>query len=247
MKGLLFDRITIVAAMEGEMGFLRHAMDPPNQSRDRCVSGKIGSKSVSLLRSGVGPENTSRRLAETSQSPQCVLSIGCAGALAPDISIGDAVISNRIVDVAAEGGPYAPSPNLATIASECCRDLGIPFHLGGTVTTPDVAATVEAKQNLAAKHGAIAVDMETAQVAAWTKKIGVPLLAIRTISDMANDRIPPEIREIVDQKGTLRPAKAIAVFARKPKILSEAIRLKRNLDSSLKVLERIMPALLGRI
>ena len=247
MKGPSFDRIAIVAAMEGEISFLRRAMDPPSQSKEKCVAGTIGSKSVTLLRSGIGPANTARRLAETTQKPQCVLSIGCAGALAPGIGIGDAVISDRIVDDTAEGRPYATSPRLVAIASECCRDLGIPFHLGGTVTTSEVAATVAAKRDLAARHRVIAVDMETAQVAVWAQKMGAPMLALRTISDMATDQIPPEIRAIVNQKGKLRPAKAIAVFARKPKVLSEAIRLKRNLDGSLQVLERIVSALLGRI
>lgn len=233
--------------MEGEIGFLRRAMDPPDQSTDRCVSGTIGSKSVMLVRGGVGPERTARRLAETSQHAQCVFSIGCAGALAPGIKVGDAVISDRIVDDAAAGGPYVPSAELAMVAGECCRELGIPFHLGGTVTTPEVAATVEAKQQLAARHHAIAVDMETAQVAAWAARIGVPLLAIRTISDAAHTMIPPEIGQIVDRKGKLRPARAIAVIARKPKVLSEALRLKRNLDTSLEVLAKIVPVLLGRI
>jgi adenosylhomocysteine nucleosidase len=247
MEGPPFDRIAIVAAMEGEIGFLRRAMEPPDHGKEKVVAGTIGSKSITLLRSGVGPASTARRLAEASHTPQCVLSIGCAGALAPGIGIGDAVIPDRIVDATAQGGPYTASPKLVAIASECCRDLGIPFHLGGTVTTSEVAATVEAKQRLASRHKAIAVDMETAKVAEWAQRIGAPLLTLRTISDGAADRIPPEIGMIVNQKGKLRPAKAIAVFARKPKILSEAIRLKKNLDSSLQNLETIVSALLNRI
>ena len=235
--------------MEGELSFLRHAMSPPDRSREKCVVGKIGSKSVTVMRSGVGPLSTARRLAEISEPGEfeCVLSIGCAGALSPDLKIGDVVISERIVDDTSDGTSYAPSTELVNIAKNCCGECGFPFHSGTTVSTSEVAATVEAKKELAAKCGAVAVDMETAQVVAWADNLGTPMLALRTISDTSIDRIPPGIGAIVDQKGKLRPARAVSLFARKPGLVFEAARLKRNMDNSLKTLEKVVLALLDRI
>jgi adenosylhomocysteine nucleosidase len=236
--------------MEGEMSFLRRAMTPPDKSRDIFVVGKIGRKTVMLVKSGVGPASATKRLAETKypQTPQCVLSIGCAGALSPELAVGDTVIAQKIVDDADDDESFAPEPELTAIAAACCEQLGFPFHSGTTVSAPEVAATVEAKQRLAAKHGAIAVDMETAQVAAWARKMGAPTLALRTISDTASDCIPPELGGLVDSKtGKLRPARAAAVFSRKPKLLAEAMRLKRNMDHSLEILAQIAPALLSRL
>lgn len=245
----MFSRIAIVAAMESEIGFLRRAMTPPDPTREKCTVGTIGAKTVMLLRSGVGPQSTARRLAEATKldAPQCVLSIGCAGALSPNVRVGDAVIADRIVDGASDETAYAPSSRLVHAARDCCKDLNFHFHSGTTVSVPEVAATKEAKGNLAAKHGAIAVDMETAQVAAWAERIGAPMLALRTISDASNDRIPPEIGTIVDPHGKLRPARAVALFARKPHLLPEAVRLKRNLDRSLQALKKIVLALLRNI
>jgi len=245
----LFDRIAIIGAMEGEIGFLRNAMAPPDLTREKCAVGNIESKTIMLLRSGVGPHNTARRLAEAAKlrDPQCVLSIGCAGALGADIEIGDAVIPDKIIDDASVGATYIPSSELICTAKDCCRELGFRFHSGTTVSTSEVAATIEAKESLAARHGAIAVDMETAQVAAWAKMIGAPMLALRTISDTSADRIPPEIGSIIDPRGKLRPAKALALFGRRPKLLPEAVRLKRNMNRSLQALERIVLALLQKI
>ena len=246
----MFDCIAIVAAMENEMSFLRRAMTPPDESRDIFVVGKIGRKTVMLVKSVVGPASAARRLAETTypQMPQCVLSIGCAGALSPNLTIGDTVIAEKIVDDAAYEESFAPAPELTAIATLRCEELGFPFHSGTTVSAPEVAATVEAKQRLAAKHGAIAVDMETAQVAAWARKIGAPALALRTISDTASDCIPPEFENLVDRKtGRLRPVRAAAVFSRKPKLLPEALRLKRNMERSLEVLAEIVPSLLAKL
>ncbi len=241
----MLDRIAIIGAMEGEIGFLRGAMVPPDLTRKRCVVGEIAGKTIVVLRSGVGPQNVARRLAATEElrDLKCVISIGCAGALSPDLGVGDAMIPDRIVDGASDEKAYTPSSELTGAARDCCSKLDFRHHRGATVTTPEVAATVKAKQDLASKHGAVAVDMETAQVAAWAEEVGTPMLALRTISDTSADRIPPELGTIIDPYGKLLPAKALALFARRPKLLPEAVRLKRNLDLSLKTLERIVLAL----
>ena len=245
----MFRQIAIVAAMEGELSFLRRAMSPPDQTGAKCITGRIGSKTVTVVRSGVGPLSTAGRLAEIPEPGEfdCVLSIGCAGALSPSLNIGDVVIPNEIVDDASPGVSYNPSSELLDIAKRCCEECGFTSHSNTTVSTSEVAATVEAKESLAEKCGAVAVDMETAQVAAWADKLGLPMLALRTISDTSIDRIPPEIGEVVDRKGKLRPARAISVLARKPGLALEAVRLKKNMDSSLKTLGKVVLALLDRI
>ena len=235
--------------MENEIGFLRRALVPPSRTKDRYAAGTIGSKNIMLLRTGVGPQKTTRRLSETAweRSPQCVLSIGCAGALSPDMRVGDVVIPEKIIADSQGGNPCFPSPDLVETAKDCCTKLKLPFHPATTVSTPEVVATPEKKKELAIRYDAVAVDMESAQVTAWAEENGVPALTVRTISDAADDRIPPEISGIVDTKGNLRVRKALALFASRPGLFFEVIRLKRNLDRSLKTLESIVTALLRNI
>ncbi len=242
----MFDRIAIVAAMEREIAFLRSEMNPPDLSRDKLVSGTIFSKAVLLLRTGVGPQKTARRLEEVTEphNLQCVLSIGCAGALSPDIKTGDVVISERLIDDAEGGRVYRPSPALVETAEECCKRLGLPFHVGGTASTPNVVATAPEKKNLAVKYGALAVDMESAQVAAWAEKIGIRMLSVRTISDSSADRIPPEAAAIFDRNGKIRLLKAFAFCVGRPRLFLELLRLKSGFDRSIDVLEEVMIALL---
>ena len=235
--------------MEGEISFLRSAMNPPDRTRDRCVAGTIGAKTVTVLRSGVGPKNASRRLAQMTKGcdSQCVLSIGCAGALDPSVKVGDVVISERIVDGTSKNDAYYPSLDLVGKARDCCKKLDIAFHSGTTVSMAEVAANPGAKAALAKKHDALAVDMESAQVAAWAYELGLPILAIRAVSDASTDSIPPEIGAIVDPRGKLRPLTALALFSRRPALLLETVRLKRKLDRSLGILEKIVTALLGEM
>jgi adenosylhomocysteine nucleosidase len=244
----LLKKIIIVAAMESELAFLRKAMEAPERRKKNSVEGRLGSKSALLLRSGVGPERTIRCL-ERVGSPggfDCVLSIGCAGALSPALNIGDVVIPEKIIDGADGGSSYAACGELANTARNLCRELDLPFNSGSTVSAAEVAATAEAKRALAEKHGAVAVDMETAQVAAWAGKFGVPLLVFRTISDTSQDRIAPELGTILDHNGRPVPGKAAALFARKPGLLIEAARLKKGMDRSMKVLEKVITAFLEK-
>jgi adenosylhomocysteine nucleosidase len=53
-----------------------------------------------------------------------------------------------------------------------------------------VLETPEAKAQCARETGALAVDMESATVAAFCREKGVPFLALRAISDTAGDSLP---------------------------------------------------------
>jgi adenosylhomocysteine nucleosidase len=191
----LYDQIAIVAAMEREISFLRSEMIPHSTRDDRFAVGTIGSKTVMLVRTGVGPQKTAQRLSEFTGmcSPQCVLSIGCAGGLRPYIKTGDVILSEKVIADAGDGHEQVTSQELVQAAKDCCKRLKLPFHSGNTVSASVVVATPEDKNNLAEKHAALSVDMETAQVAAWADGLGIPLLAVRTVLDTVDDTIPREI------------------------------------------------------
>jgi len=242
----LSDHIAIIAAMENEIGFLRRLITPASRTKDRYATGTIGSKTIMLLRTGVGPQKTIQRLNETEwvHKPQCVLSIGCAGALSPQLKPGDTVIPEKIINDTDAGRFLLPSSDLIGIAKKCCKSLDLSYHSGTTVSTPKAAAKIEEKRSLAAKYGAIAVDMESAQVAEWAEKANVPMLAIRTIADALGDNIPPETGALVDARGKLRVRRTFSLMLSRPAFFLEILRLKRNLDFSLNILAKIVTALI---
>ena len=241
------DCIAVVAAMESEIAFLRTLITPPSRTTDKYVTGKIGPRTIMLLRAGVGPQKTLRRLTETKwmHEPQCVLSIGCAGALSPELGPGDTIIPEKIANDTDAGRILLPSPELIEIAKECCKTLGLSFHSGTSVSTSTAAATIEQKRRLASQYGAVSVDMESAQVAEWAEKANVPMLAIRTIADALGDNIPPETGALVDARGRLRLKRAFSLILSRPGFLLEILRLKRKLDRSLDILAKIVTALLS--
>lgn len=245
----MYDPIAVTAAMEREIAFLRSALTPPDHTKARFAAGTFNSRTILLLRTGVGPLKTRQRLPELTKGhlPQCVISIGCAGALRPDMRIGDVVISEKLIDDTSEGCMYFPSASLIETAKECCRKSRIPFHVGSTVSTAIVAATPEDKSSLAQKHAAIAVDMESAHVAAWAEELGVSMLSIRTISDSSTDRIPPELSSMFDPNGKILLSKAARLFVGRPGLFLSLIHLKSKFDRSFGNLEKIVVMLLKSV
>jgi nucleoside phosphorylase len=238
----VFERIAIVGAMENEIGFLRKAMNPPDHTRNRVAIGTIGSKTVVMLRTGIGLENATRRLRElpAEPAPQCIVSIGCAGALRADLRIGDVVIADRIVDDTAPATAHAPSPELILAARESCKRLGLPCRSGTIVSAAGVVSTPESKAALALSHDALSVDMETARIAAWADEQRVPMLSIRVISDTAAHSIPKAASGLVDRRGRLRLRKVPGLFFPRPGLLLEILQLKRNMDGSLHTLGAVV-------
>lgn len=237
----LYKRVAVTAAMERELSFLREALTPAKISKERFASGEIAGKTLYLLRTGIGPAKTLQRLAELEQKcePECIISIGCAGALDSSLSVGDAIISDSFHDDGG-GDVWKPEPALVDAAINCCRKLAVPFRTGRTVSTSIVAATALEKRRLAETYAALAVDMESVQVASWAAKSNIPMLSIRTISDLADDELQPEFIGLFDRDGNLRVLEAARRLAAKPGLLLAAHRFRSKFERSLAVLARIM-------
>src|SRR5260221_12625379 len=132
---------------------------------------------------GIGAESA-RRAAEAiiaRNSPELLISAGVAGALVPDLKVGDTIFPATVID-SRDGSrhetaiPHAPVANTAA---------------GRTilVTYPEVASVAQ-KQQLAKSYGAHAVDMEAAAVARAAQAHNLRFLAVKAISDDLNFELP---------------------------------------------------------
>lgn len=157
--------------------------------------------------------------------PAWVLSGGFAGALDPNLQLGDVLVAENF-----------SSPELLA------RNRG---RRGTLVSQPRPAERVEEKAALFRETGALAVDMETAAIAQACQRAGVPLLSIRAISDTTRVPLPAPLAEWFDlARQRPRPRRLLAYLVRRPSAIGPFVRFVRGLPVARRALTAAMLAAL---
>ena len=126
---------------------------------------------------------------------------GVAGAISPDLNIGDLIIADGLcqhdLDIVAFGHPYGYVPegevciptdvNLRNIAKEVAKKRDLTLKEGVIATGDQFVANSERKEWILNTFNADALEMEGASVAVICNALNVPFFVLRAISDTAND------------------------------------------------------------
>jgi adenosylhomocysteine nucleosidase len=161
---------------------------------------------------GIG-EKFAYRAAETAirqAQPRQLISAGVAGALSPELKVGDVGHVREVVH-AASGTRYQGDGGKWTLA------------------TSEEVIDAAAKQELLAKHAADVVDMEAAAVAQVARARGLQFAAIKAVSDEAAFEMPP-LSRFIDENGKFAASSFLMYVAFRPKWWSSLGTLKRNND-----------------
>lgn len=168
---------------------------------------------------GIGPE-AARRAAQAaivSCQPDLLISAGVAGALAPELRVGETIFPAIVID-SSDGSRHET-------AIQKSRLNNSPLARTVLVSYPEIASAAQ-KQQLAKSYAAHAVDMEAAAVARAAQVHGLPFLAIKSISDELNFELPEMSRFIRD--GQFRTQAFIFHVAIRPWLWLRVLRLARN-------------------
>ena len=137
---------------------------------------------------GVGPDrapaNVEQLLAERNVD-QLIL-CGFAGGLDPDLETGSVVVPQRIID---------GRGNAAALSDQQQPTI---------LTAEQIVTQPQQKCKLYARHGAVAVDMESFAIAQVAAGHSVPLTIIRAVLDTAEQSLPAAIHQWVDTQGRTR-------------------------------------------
>jgi adenosylhomocysteine nucleosidase len=162
---------------------------------------------------------------------QGIISIGIAGALAPQLKPGAWVVADAVHD----GGA-----SLATDRDWTARLLSrLPAAKRGVVVGADtIAATAAVKAGLHHATGAIAVDLEShiAARAAW--RHGLPFVAARVISDAAHRTLPPAARVGMRANGSIDLTAVLRSLLAAPWQLPALIRTGLEVETAFRALLR---------
>ncbi|HVY55011.1 MAG TPA: hypothetical protein VHC46_04560, partial [Thermodesulfobacteriota bacterium] len=102
------------------------------------------------------------------------------------------------------------------------------------------------KSELFGKTGALTVDMETWGVAEAALESATPVIAVRSVSDRANERLP-DIGAIYGPSGRLEIRKAVPYFLLRPSFLPPYLRFRCwNYKKAARSLNAFLEDLLGQ-
>ena len=200
--------IGIIGAMDEEVTALKEAMDV-RETVERAgmnfVKGTIGSKEVTVVRSGIGKVNAGicAQILVSEFQAEVLINTGIAGSLDARIDIGDMVISTDALyhDMAATafGYPLGQVPRmdllafpaderLVKLAVEANAEANPDIHTftGRVVSGDQFVASDEVKEKILKNFGGLCTEMEGAAIAHAAYLNKVSCVIIRAISDKAD-------------------------------------------------------------
>lgn len=199
--------IGIIGAMDEEIAQLLDEMEAVERQsiyHTTYYTGTLHATPVVLCKSGVGKVNAAictQTLIERFQV-QTVLFTGVAGALHPELNIGDIVISTACqqhdIDASAVGfakgtvpfqevSIFPADPALVVWATEAGRSIkGVNVMTGKVLSGDQFISDVNRVRELREQFDGVCVEMEGAAVAHVCYLAGIPYVVIRSMSDRAD-------------------------------------------------------------
>ena len=180
-------------------------------------------KQTRLIVSGLGRDNANRAAQKLiEEGANCLVSFGCAGALSPELKPGDLILPEEVLsmgkyrlpvfdntgnpetlpeEVHSAGKSYKVDAGLHAAIKQRLSQKNVSIHTGALVSADKTLATVSAKRELYEQTGAAAVDMETAGILDAAESNGLPAIALRVITDPADQALPEAILRRVNDFG----------------------------------------------
>ena len=222
----------------------------------RGFRGRIGSAEIIGIATGLGirrAADTARRaiqsFASTSLSPSLstdlVIATGLAGALSEELRPGDLVLADRLI-LDGEHAESAPT-TIAIPAADLARFQAalethrLAFTTGTILTAARILKDGAAKRNARARTGALAVDMESAAIAAEAHRCGLRLACVRAVLDTVDEEIVGA--ELAGPDGEVRPLAAASFVLRNPTAVVGLARMMRSLNRATAALASALEAL----
>jgi adenosylhomocysteine nucleosidase len=157
----------------------------------------FGLHEVTVLLTGIGGESAAKAMLTLPVELHDVcISTGLAGALDSNLKLGDVVVA--ITSKSLDQKLRVESDAVLVDFALACGARAVNVSL----TSEKVVATAREKQHLSPR-GSV-VEMETSYVLTAAEKHRVPVIAVRAISDAAEEDLPVDFGRIIDSRGHLK-------------------------------------------
>jgi adenosylhomocysteine nucleosidase len=154
------------------------------------VRGTIGHRSIEVIHTGVGEDICKKRIEKFLENQQFdfLISAGFAGSLNHQLQVNDLVAAK----------------NFSTADLKHASVSNVSIYAGNMLTVRALIDSSEERERIGRESGASAVDMETEFIARACADRGIPLLALRVITDTPSQPFPapPSVLFDVQQQRT---------------------------------------------
>jgi len=215
------ERIVILAPMRSELMPLVRALSLKwSASGDRSLlAGGLGRMAIVATTTGIGTKaaaQTAERVLDSGPIRHLVV-VGVAGGIGPSVDVGDLVVPQLVIDLST-GAQFQPN---------IIGDV----EPRGKLATSDELVSDPAQAARLERQGVIAVDMETAAVAAVCERRQCPWSVFRAISDRADDgSTDPAVFGLAGPHGEPRLGAVARFVLANPKRIPQLARLAQGLS-----------------
>ncbi|HKT10754.1 MAG TPA: hypothetical protein VJW77_02890 [Terriglobia bacterium] len=204
----------------------------------RVFCGEIGGHNVSVIITGIGPDNAMRSIRSfVDNAPDVCITSGLAGGLKNQHRPGE-ILAARSVRAENSALSFESDERLFTAAIECGAK-----PVGQFISTGRVIRTAQEKSHLGIS--ADAVDMESFAVMKEMSSLGVPCVAVRAVSDSAEMDLPCDFASTLDHSGRIRMVRVLGQVAADPRRAWPLARLGMQSSRAAASLARYLTAYVG--
>jgi adenosylhomocysteine nucleosidase len=212
------------------------------------IRARLHGRELAMIATGIGHARATRTAAhalEEFPGAEMVIATGVAGALSEELRPGDLVLTELVVaealgeDIPRETAIAREHLDSAA-AALAARQLR---HVRGAMLTAGrVLPGAREKAAARSRTGAVAVDMETAALAAEAARRGVPFVSLRAILDAVGDEI---VGPRIDETGRVRALATAGGLIRNPAALFKIPRMMKNLSVATAALADALEAIIA--
>lgn len=184
--------------------------------------------------SGAGGKNAEQAAQLlVSEGATCLISWGCAAALADSLKSGDLTLPTALfdtnhvqLDLNSDWHKYA----------ETLLSNYLPVHTGTLLESKEIVSSSRDKKQLHVETAAVVLDMETVAVAKVARKNNLPFLAIRAIADPVTMDLPKAIAYSLNDEGEVMMGRLLWFLLGHPLELPGLIKLGLHFNVAKKTL-----------
>jgi adenosylhomocysteine nucleosidase len=238
-------RILVTFALENEFAPWRKIRDFRKRNGERIssiIANIEGAEAIVAL-TGAGPAHARRVMEEVlepdARNFELCVSAGLCGALSPEYEVGQIVVAKSAF-LATERREIRSDEELLRFAC----DLGA--RPARRFCTVDRVLVTKNEKSQFAEIGEI-VEMESFVVMELAAAAGIPTVAIRAVSDVADEDLPLDMNQIFSSRGTVSMRRVAGEIARHPASITGLARLGTQSRNAAERLARFLDGYLSAL